>query len=65
MDTIPALAIKGIFDIVKHIYDDIKTSKKSKYTQREIERAYQDRLNQLNDKEKELLNGKKRIRQNH
>ena len=61
MDTIPALAIKGIFDIVKHIYDDIKTSKKSKYTQREIERAYQDRLNQLNDKEKELLNGKKEL----
>ena len=48
--------VKGIFDLGKHMHDGIQESKKAKYSQIEIERAYQDRLNQLNEKEKELLN---------
>jgi len=51
--------IKGIFDVGKHIHDGIKESKNAKNAQREIEKAYQDRLNQLNQKEKELINEKK------
>ena len=64
MGPIPAIAgglgaIKGIFDVGKHIYDGIKEGKKEKHSQIGIERAYQDRLNQLKQKENQLLKEKK------
>ena len=50
-----AAAVKGIFDVGKHIYDGVREGKKGKYSQREIERAYKDKLNQLKEREAQLL----------
>ena len=50
--------VKSIFDIGKHIYDGIQSSKGAKYSQQLIDQAYKKRLNELNLKEKELLKQK-------
>ena len=56
-----AAAVKGIFDVGKHIYDGIREGKREKHSQREIERAYQNRLNQLKEREEQLLKDKKEL----
>ena len=52
--------IKGIFDVGKHIYDGIRQSKQAKYSQREVDRANQEILNQLKKNEEERLNERKK-----
>ena len=52
--------IKGIFDIGKHIYDGINSSKaNAKYSKQLIDNVYNHRLNELNQKEQEILKVKK------
>ena len=51
--------IGGIFELGKYIYDGINESRRAENSQKELERAYRDKLNQLNEKKRELLNEKK------
>ena len=53
--------IDKIFEFGKYIYDSINESRRAKNSQKELERAFRDKLNQLNEEKRELLNEKKRI----